>query len=44
MAAARNEGIERFAQIGLAVLETNGKLSFFTDEARPGSTDSPPVG
>jgi uncharacterized membrane protein YcaP (DUF421 family) len=44
MAAARNEGIERFAQIKLAVLETNGQMSFFTDAARSGATESPEVG
>ena len=38
MAAAREDGIERFSQIRLAVLETDGKISFFTDQpARSGS-------
>lgn len=32
MAAAREDGIERFSQIRLAVLETDGKISFFTRE------------
>src|SRR6185312_12408831 len=41
MAAARNNGIERFAQIRLAVLETNGRISFFTDEAQSGATEPP---
>ena len=31
MIAARQQGITRFADIDLAVLETNGQISFFTD-------------
>lgn len=44
MAAARNEGIERFADIRLAVLETNGRISFFTDEPRSGASEAPSIG
>ncbi len=44
MAAARNEGIERFGQIRIAVLETNGRISFFTEHARQGSADPPAAG
>jgi uncharacterized membrane protein YcaP (DUF421 family) len=44
MAAARNEGIERFSDIRLAVIETNGRISFFTGQAKSGSSDSPPIG
>jgi uncharacterized membrane protein YcaP (DUF421 family) len=44
MAAARNQGIEQFAKIKLAVLETNGRISFFTDDAKSGATDPPAVG
>jgi uncharacterized membrane protein YcaP (DUF421 family) len=44
MAAARNEGIERFSQIRLAVLETNGRISFFTADPHSGATESPAVG
>jgi uncharacterized membrane protein YcaP (DUF421 family) len=44
MSAARSDGIERFAQIKLAVLEANGQLSFFTGEASSGAAQSPPVG
>jgi uncharacterized membrane protein YcaP (DUF421 family) len=44
MAAARNEGIERFSQIRLAVLETNGRISFFTGDPHSGATDSPSLG
>jgi uncharacterized membrane protein YcaP (DUF421 family) len=44
MAAARNEGIARFADIRLAVLETNGKLSFFTGSEHSGAPDQPTVG
>lgn len=43
MAAARNQGIERFDEIRLAVLETNGRISFFTDSAREGAADPPTV-
>ncbi len=34
--AARQQGVQRFAEIELAVLETNGQVSFFT---RQGPTD-----
>ena len=44
MAGARNEGIENFADIRLAVLESNGRISFFTGDAKSGATDPPPVG
>jgi uncharacterized membrane protein YcaP (DUF421 family) len=44
MAAARNEGIERFSEIRLAVLETNGRISFFTADPHSGATESPAVG
>lgn len=44
MAAARNEGIESFGQIKVAVLETNGKISFFTEEAKSGAPEGPSVG
>jgi uncharacterized membrane protein YcaP (DUF421 family) len=44
MAAARNDGIEQFSQIRLAVLETNGRISFFTGDAHAGATDPPAVG
>jgi len=44
MAGARNEGIENFTDIRLAVLESNGRISFFTGEAKSGATDPPPVG
>lgn len=44
MAAARNQGIERFADIRLAVLETNGRISFFTATAESGAPDVPAVG
>jgi uncharacterized membrane protein YcaP (DUF421 family) len=44
MAAARNQGIERFDQIRLAVLEANGQISFFTGSPESGSTEPPPVG
>jgi uncharacterized membrane protein YcaP (DUF421 family) len=45
LAAARENGIERFAQIRLAVLEVNGKISFFTEEgAQEGAPEGPTVG
>jgi uncharacterized membrane protein YcaP (DUF421 family) len=44
MAAARSDGIERFGQIKLGVLEANGQLSFFTGEAESGAANSPPEG
>lgn len=44
MAAARNEGIETFGQIKVAVLETNGKISFFTGEAKSGAPEPPEGG
>jgi uncharacterized membrane protein YcaP (DUF421 family) len=44
MAAARNEGIERFSEIRLAVLETNGRISFFTADPHSGAAESPAVG
>lgn len=44
-AAARQQGIERFAEIRLAVLETNGQLSFFTRSGdEEGSPAQPSVG
>jgi uncharacterized membrane protein YcaP (DUF421 family) len=43
MAAARAQGIERFGQIRLAVLETNGRVSFFTGEPQSGATEPPTV-
>ena len=44
MAGARNEGIERFAEIRLAVLESNGRISFFTGDPKSGATEPPAVG
>lgn len=43
--AARQQGIESFADIRLAILEPNGQLSFFTsDPADDGAPPSPPGG
>ncbi len=39
MAAAREDGIERFSQIRLAVLETDGKISFFITEPATSGSD-----
>jgi uncharacterized membrane protein YcaP (DUF421 family) len=44
MAAAREEGIDRFSKIRVAVLEANGRISFFTGEAESGAPDPPEVG
>jgi uncharacterized membrane protein YcaP (DUF421 family) len=44
LAAARNQGIERIDDIRLAVLETNGRISFFTADQHSGAPDPPPVG
>jgi uncharacterized membrane protein YcaP (DUF421 family) len=37
MAAAREQGIRRFADVELAVLEADGRISFFTAEAASSS-------
>lgn len=46
ISAARQQGVERIGDIRIAVLETNGRLSFFTRSAEggDGSTDKPDVG
>jgi uncharacterized membrane protein YcaP (DUF421 family) len=44
MAAAREQGIERFAEIKIAVLEANGRISFFTNDSESGSPEGPSVG
>lgn len=45
MAAARQQGIERFDQIRTAVLETNGQMSFFTvSGADDGAPEQPSAG
>jgi uncharacterized membrane protein YcaP (DUF421 family) len=44
IAAARNEGIDTMDDIRLAVLETNGRMSFFTGEPQEGSPEVPEVG
>lgn len=41
MAAARGQGIERFSEIRFGVLETNGRVSFFTGEPRSGASEPP---
>jgi len=46
MAAARQEGILRFSDVDLAVLESNGRISFFTRSADnpDGAPEQPPTG
>jgi hypothetical protein len=34
MSAARQQGLERSSDVRIAVLETNGRISFFTDQGR----------
>jgi uncharacterized membrane protein YcaP (DUF421 family) len=45
-AAARQQGIADLGDVELAVLEVNGRLSFFTEKtpASDGSPDQPPIG
>lgn len=44
-AAARGQGIERFDDIRIAVMETNGQLSFFTRAGgESGAPEQPSVG
>lgn len=43
MAAARENGIERFADIRLAVLEADGQVSFFTKDPRTSGAPRPPA-
>jgi len=44
MAAARNEGIDRFAEVRLAVLEANGRISFFTRAPHSGASEPTAAG
>ena len=45
MSAAREQGIERFSDIRVAVLETNGRMSFFArDPEKSGSPEAPDAG
>jgi uncharacterized membrane protein YcaP (DUF421 family) len=44
MAAARSQGIERFADVRLAVLEANGRISFFTGQEESGASETPAAG
>jgi uncharacterized membrane protein YcaP (DUF421 family) len=44
MAAAREQGITAIGDVRLAVLETNGRMSFFTADAGSGAADPPAVG
>ena len=41
MAAAREQGIEGFSDIRLAVLEADGRISFFTRHGTPSSSGAP---
>lgn len=45
LAAARNQGIEDLEEVELAVLETNGRISFFTaDGGSSGAPETPDAG
>jgi len=44
MASARGDGIERFGEIRLAVLESNGRIAFFTGEPKSGAAEGPAAG
>jgi uncharacterized membrane protein YcaP (DUF421 family) len=44
MAAARENGLDQFSDIRLAVLEANGRISFFTDSETSGASDEPSIG
>lgn len=45
MSAAREQGLERFSDIRIAVLETNGRISFFAaDSSGSGAPEPPTVG
>lgn len=45
MSAAREEGVERFDDIRVAVLETNGRISFFSrGKAADGAPETPTAG
>ena len=45
MASARENGIRRLTEVDLAVLEPDGKVSFFTvSDADSGAPEKPPVG
>jgi uncharacterized membrane protein YcaP (DUF421 family) len=45
MSAAREQGVERFDDIRVAVLETNGRISFFTHgNAEDGAPETPTAG
>jgi uncharacterized membrane protein YcaP (DUF421 family) len=41
MGAARQNGIDRFDSVRLAVLETNGRISFFTGQTESGAPEAP---
>jgi uncharacterized membrane protein YcaP (DUF421 family) len=43
MAAAREQGLERFSDIRLAVLEADGQISFFSGEAPRSGAPRPPA-
>jgi uncharacterized membrane protein YcaP (DUF421 family) len=45
IAAARQQGIRRVSDIDIAVLETDGRISFFTvDDSESGAPESPQAG
>ena len=43
MAAAREQGLQRFSDIRFAVLETNGRISFLTNQNDNAGSPEPPT-
>jgi uncharacterized membrane protein YcaP (DUF421 family) len=44
LAAARTEGVDDLGEVRIAVLETNGRISFFSHQGAGGSAEPPEVG
>lgn len=44
MGSVREQGIGRLSDVRVAVLEADGKLSFFTGQDKEGAPDSTPAG
>lgn len=44
LTAARENGVDKLAQVRVAILEANGRISFFTGDPESGAADPPAVG
>jgi uncharacterized membrane protein YcaP (DUF421 family) len=44
MSAARENGLDHFSDIRVAVLEANGRISFFTSSESSGASEEPSIG